>query len=206
MTVPNSGPMKTAARFWVPSPSTYVPSPHTRRPGQGVSAVKVMRSSRCACCTPAVRKFSRISCGKLCLAEVSDGSAMGSISSSFSSTPSTRCGDRLSTVNGPATRTFLLSWYGLSYRYSYSARAAMEASISLCRPMRAFHQSPCSVRTVSLQPGCASRGISHSCHSVLSAVLSCWRSGSSVACHLSQMTSISALFAIDFSVMCGTRS
>ena len=38
----------------------------------------------------------------------------GSISSSFSSTPSTRCGDRLSTVNGPATRTFGLSSYGLS--------------------------------------------------------------------------------------------
>ena len=32
-----------------------------------------------------------------------------SISSSFSSTPSTRCGERLSTVKGPATRTFFLS-------------------------------------------------------------------------------------------------
>ncbi len=32
-----------------------------------------------------------------------------SISSSFSSTPSTRCGQRLSTVKGPATRTFFLS-------------------------------------------------------------------------------------------------
>ena len=36
-----------------------------------------------------------------------------SISSSFSSTPSTRCGLRLSTVNGPATRTFFLSVVGL---------------------------------------------------------------------------------------------
>ena len=32
-----------------------------------------------------------------------------SISSSFSSTPSTRWGERLSTVKGPATRTFFLS-------------------------------------------------------------------------------------------------
>ena len=32
------------------------------------------------------------------------------------------------------------------------------------------------------------------------------RSDSRVACHFSQITSISALFAIDFSVMCGTRS
>ena len=32
------------------------------------------------------------------------------------------------------------------------------------------------------------------------------RSGSSVRCHVSQITSISALLAIDFSVMCGARS
>ena len=37
-------------------------------------------------------------------------------------------------------------------------------------------------------------------------VLRASRSGSSFACHLSQMTSISALLAMDFSVMCGTRS
>ena len=35
--------------------------------------------------------------------------AAPSISSSFSSTASTRCGERLSTVNGPATRTLRLS-------------------------------------------------------------------------------------------------
>ena len=40
---------------------------------------------------------------------VGDALAMGSISSSFSSTPSTRWGERLSTVKGPATRTFFLS-------------------------------------------------------------------------------------------------
>jgi hypothetical protein len=32
------------------------------------------------------------------------------------------------------------------------------------------------------------------------------RRGSSVSCHFSQITSISALLAIDFNVMCGTRS
>jgi hypothetical protein len=37
-------------------------------------------------------------------------------------------------------------------------------------------------------------------------VLSRARNGSSVCCHFSQITSISALLAIDFSVMCGTRS
>ena len=38
------------------------------------------------------------------------------------------------------------------------------------------------------------------------AALSAARSGSSTACHFSQMSSISGLLAIDFSVMCGTRS
>ena len=52
----------------------------------------------------------------------------------------------------------------------------------------------------------ASRGISHSCHCFLSAAFSDSRNGSSFACHLSQMTSISALLAMDLSVMCGTRS
>ncbi len=36
--------------------------------------------------------------------------------------------------------------------------------------------------------------------------LSAARSGSSTTCHLSQMSSTSGLFAIDFSVICGTRS
>ena len=40
----------------------------------------------------------------------------------------------------------------------------------------------------------------------LSAAFSFSRNGSSFACHLSQMTSISALLAMDLSVMCGTRS
>ena len=52
----------------------------------------------------------------------------------------------------------------------------------------------------------ASRGISHSCHCFLSAAFSFSRSGSNFACHCSQMTSISALLAMDLSVMCGTRS
>ena len=36
------------------------------RPGQPVREVKVMRSSLCACWTPAVRRFSRIIAGKSC--------------------------------------------------------------------------------------------------------------------------------------------
>jgi hypothetical protein len=94
----------------------------------------------------------------------------------------------------------------LSYRYSNSALAAIEASISFCRAMRACHHSAWSVLAASGHFGSTSRGISHSCHCLFSAALSFSRSGSSVACHLSQMTSISALLAMDLSVMCGTRS
>jgi len=39
-----------------------------------------------------------------------------------------------------------------------------------------------------------------------SAALSFARTGSSVSCHFPQITSISALLAMLFSVMCGTRS
>jgi hypothetical protein len=82
----------------------------------------------------------------------------------------------------------------------------MDASISFCRRMRASHQAAWSFRATSGHPSPASRGISHSSHFCFSAALSSPRSGSSVFCHVSQMTSISALLAIDLSVMCGTRS
>src|SRR5207249_4153459 len=90
VTVPNSGPMKMAARFSMAdpgSPSRYRPSAQTRSPGQGVSAVKVILSSLCACWTPAVLRSSRIICGKV---SFSSGAvpACVSINSSFSSTPS----------------------------------------------------------------------------------------------------------------------
>jgi hypothetical protein len=39
-----------------------------------------------------------------------------------------------------------------------------------------------------------------------SVVLSEARNGSSVPCHFSQMSSMRELLAIDFKVMCGTRS
>ncbi|KFB73208.1 MAG: hypothetical protein AW09_001545 [Candidatus Accumulibacter phosphatis] len=72
--------------------------------------------------------------------------------------------------------------------------------------MRACHQSACSIFAVSGQPGSALRGISHSRQVLSIAAFSDSRKGSSLACHCSQMTSISALLAIDLSVMCGTRS
>ena len=50
--------------------------------------------------------------------------------SSLPANASERCGDRLSTVNGPDTRTLDLSSYGLSYSTSKSAWRLMAASIS----------------------------------------------------------------------------
>ena len=51
--------MKIAARFSMLALGVST-SAQTRSPGQGVSAVKVIRSSLWACCTPAVLRFSRI--------------------------------------------------------------------------------------------------------------------------------------------------
>jgi hypothetical protein len=59
-TVPNSGPMKMAARFSPRLPSGSGLRRRPGSPGQGVSAVKLILSSLCACCTPAVLRFSRI--------------------------------------------------------------------------------------------------------------------------------------------------
>ena len=52
----------------------------------------------------------------------------------------------------------------------------------------------------------ASRGISHSSQLRPSAAFSSLRKGSSVSWNLSQMTSISALLAMDLRVTWGTRS
>ena len=167
-------------------------------------------SSLCACCTPASFRFSRIIAAKSCpLPPASSFLAAGwwgSINSSFSSTPSVRCGERLSTVNGPATRTFFLSSYGLSYRYSNSALAAIDASISFCRWMRCPHQRVWASFASADHFESASRGISHSSHFLPRALLSAARSGSSRCWNFSQITSISALFAMLLSVTCGTRS
>jgi hypothetical protein len=82
----------------------------------------------------------------------------------------------------------------------------MEASISFWRAMRACHQSACNCFALSNHLPSASRGISHSCQDCFSPLFSASRSGSSLVCHCYQITSISALLAMDFSVMCGTRS
>ncbi|CPK56720.1 Uncharacterised protein [Bordetella pertussis] len=82
----------------------------------------------------------------------------------------------------------------------------MEASISFWRTMRCCHQSVCSFLAFSLHFASASRGISHSCHCLPRVLFSASRNGSSTVWALSQMTSISALLAMDLRVMCGTRS
>ncbi len=59
---------------------------------------------------------------------------------------------------------------------------------------------------VRAKPSAASREISHSSQEAPSALFNCSRNGSSVSFHFSQITSISALLAMDLSVMWGTRS
>ena len=73
--------------------------------------MKVILSSLCACCTPAVFRFSRIIWAKRLLRAVSAGfpATLGRSVRRSHPRRARDAGERLSTVNGPATRTFFLS-------------------------------------------------------------------------------------------------
>ena len=163
-------------------------------------------SSLCACWTPAVLRFSRIIWTKLrCSPPL--GFRRLSISSSFSSTPRTRWGERLSTVNGPGDADLLVVFVWLIVQVLvlgfggdgcidfFLARDAVLPTIqravalawrATCRQLRAG--SPILPRT-------CFRAVFER---VAQRFQRLW--------HCSQITSISALLAMDFSVMCGTRS
>jgi hypothetical protein len=72
--------------------------------------------------------------------------------------------------------------------------------------MRASHHLACGSLAAEGAPGGSSRGICHSSQALPITALSLARNGSSTVCHRSQMSSIRGLLAIDFSVICGTRS
>lgn len=90
-------------------------------PAYGSSSVNKMRSARRPFWMPAARKFASTDSSKFAPTPsldsmaavlwliVSDPAAAGSPANA-----SARCGDRLSTVNGPETRTIAGSQYGLS--------------------------------------------------------------------------------------------
>ena len=145
--------------------------------------------------------------GEVLLVAVARSSASGSISSSFSSTPSMRCGREALDGERPGHADLLLVVVGLVVEV-FELGLGGDGGVDLLLPGDAG-LPPFGVQLLRRRPATsssASRGISHSCQVFLSAAFSCSRSGSSFACHLSQMTSISALLAIDLSVMCGTRS
>ena len=110
--MPCSGPIDTATRFESPDLSVNVPSAWIHFPAKGSSVSNTSRSPCLVFCTPALRRLARMVGTK--------PSALGSCSAATSvrgrswSGSSTRCGDRLSTVNRPVTRTLFLSSYGLS--------------------------------------------------------------------------------------------
>lgn len=81
----------------------------------------------------------------------------------------------------------------------------MDASISFCRAMRAAYHAAWSFFAASGYVVSTSRGISQSSQVVFRIELSCSRNGSSFSCHFSQITSISALLAMDLSVIWGIQ-
>ena len=111
-------------------------------------------------------------------------------------------------MNGPATRTRVLVVVGLVVE-EFELGLGGDRGVDLLLPAMRGSATSRVMQLPSLRPATshrASRGISHSCQVLLSAALSASRNGSSFACHFSQITSISALLAMDLSVMCGTRS
>ena len=108
--MPNSGPMKMAARFSVAAFHVAAfGADQVARPGgecgEGdlVFLVRLLHAGGLEVFQDHLGEVL------LALRIPASTSLTASINSSFSSTPSTRCGQRLSTVNGPATRTFFLS-------------------------------------------------------------------------------------------------
>ena len=81
----------------------------------------------------------------------------------------------------------------------------MEASISFCLEIRCSHHREWANLAFLDQSSSAARGISHSSQDVPSALFNFSRSGSSISWCFPQMTSTSALLAMDASVTCGTR-
>ena len=138
-----SGPVRGAASSSSPvPPSMYRPSAQTKRPPgqlvQGREAYSVLFVCLLDAGASQVLKDDLPEV----VSRTVDAPGFGetpSMTSPFSSTPRTRWGEMLSTVKGPATRTLLRSSYGLSYRYSKSVLAAIDASISLCRAIRSSH-------------------------------------------------------------------
>ena len=139
-----------------------------------------------ACCTPDVLRCSRIMSAKSCLSPYpSLASATFSISSSFSSTARTRCGNRLSTVNGPATRALLLSYVGLVIEVLVVARwqrwRRLSPADALCA-VSTTRQETFSAASGQAIVSSGSRGICHSSQEVPSAGVQLQlRSGSSLS-------------------------
>ncbi len=106
-TVPCSGPMHTATVRVVPSASVNSPRAASTSEAAGSSESNLRRSPRNVFCTPADRRFSRI-----VSTNPADPFPFVSGSDSTVGASRLRCGDSDSTVNGPDTRTRLLSSNG----------------------------------------------------------------------------------------------
>ena len=159
-------------------------------------------SSLCACWTPAVLQVIEDDLDEVlwrhgCRCRFCPGV---SISSSFSSTASTRCGERLSTVNGPRDANFVLVFVGLVVEVlelGFGGDGCVDGLLARNARLpplpRAGSLASCSSGLGRLA------GISHSCQLLLQLARSTSRveAPAESAGTCSQMTSISALLAIE---------
>ena len=112
-TVPYSGPIETATRHGLPSASVYSPSAWIHCAGERVEPVEgeplaLVRVLHAGLAEVVEDHRARTRAG----AGVARG-RRARVGGRSSSVESTRCGDRLSTVNGPVTRTLLVVLVGL---------------------------------------------------------------------------------------------
>jgi hypothetical protein len=200
--------MKMAARFSVRRPpgtalaaDEFAGPRHQRREGDAVLLVRLLHAGD-------VLRFSRIICGKVCFAASARRRSSRERVDQFVVLVDAEHAVRAQALDGERAgdADLLLVLVGLVVEeLELGLRGDRGVDLLLARDARG---PPIGVQLLRASGhfGSASRGISHSCQDVFAALFSFSRSGSSVFCHLSQMTSISALLAIDFSVMCGTRS
>ncbi len=119
-TVPYCGPIATATFPIAAAAGSSAVSPMAwmYRPGYASMVANIRRSLRRPFWMPARARFSMIIGSKPAPSGSGSGSAWVRRGASGSGTcpakASERCGERLSTVNGPATRTLWRSTYGLS--------------------------------------------------------------------------------------------
>ena len=170
-----------------------------------------MRSSLCACWTPAAFRFSRIICAKsCCLVAIRRRACPRSqrVDQFVVPVDGERAMRREALDGeGPATRTRYLSHRACrrgTRTRPWRRSRRRSPSAARCAPPTIRRELPCAcVRPFGIRPRA---GFPTPPRLLAERRVELRAQRLELSCHFSQITSISALLAMDLSVMCGTRS